>query len=195
MERFPHVLYVPGTVADLPGNRQWDVAVLHNTSEHLLNIAGVLEALRERLRPDGLLIFRHHNFYAWNGHHLAPQRISQINSAASEQRKVLDWNHISGEPEPGSYIATNLNRLRLDDVRAVTERYYDIDEWRESLSSESEGILRLTDLILRRHPHLTRRDLETQSVYCVARPTQRLARPKAFHRLRSSIEDSLGFVV
>jgi len=33
MERLPQVLYVSGTIADLPPARQWDVALLHNTTD------------------------------------------------------------------------------------------------------------------------------------------------------------------
>jgi len=46
-----------------------------------MDIEAVFDAIRERLRPDGLLIFRHHNFFAWNGHHLAPREISQSRPA------------------------------------------------------------------------------------------------------------------
>jgi SAM-dependent methyltransferase len=168
MRRLPHVSYVRGTVANLP-LAQWDIAVLHNTTEHLMDIDEVFAAVSERLKPGGLLIFRHHNYFAWNGHHLAPRDISRINTADPDQQKVIDWEHIAREPEPGSYAATHLNRIQLDHLRIVTERYYVVDEWREMVSSVSEGRMRLTPEILRRHASFSRRELETQSVYCVAR--------------------------
>jgi len=126
-------------------------------------------SLRARLRDGGLLVFRHHNFYSWNGHHMVPKKIFAADSDDAEQRKVIDWAHLDGAPEPGSYVATKLNRIRLDELRTITENYYVIEEWDESLSNESEGWLRLTEDVLRRHPGFTRRELGTQSVFCVAR--------------------------
>jgi len=82
---------------------------------------------------------------------------------------MMDWEHVGREPEPGSYVAAKLNRLRLDQLQAITAKHYDIEEWREATSSIAEGRLRLTEDILRRYPHLSRRELETQSVSCVAR--------------------------
>lgn len=169
MERFREVLYVRGTLADLPRERRWDVAVLHNTTEHLMDFPGVLAELRSHLREGGLLVFRHHNYYSWNGHHQSPKEVAQIDHGDSEQRKVIDWAHVRFRPEAGSYPATKLNRLRLDEVRSLTENHYEVEQWDESASRESEGRLRLTDEIRRALPQFTERDLVTQSVYCVAR--------------------------
>ena len=100
---------------------------------------------------------------------MVPKKIFAADSDDAEQRKVIDWAHLDGAPEPGSYVATKLNRIRLDELRTITENYYVIEEWDESLSNESEGWLRLTEDVLRRHPGFTRRELGTQSVFCVAR--------------------------
>lgn len=170
MARHPQLRYVRGTLDDLPAGAQWDVAVLHNTTEHLLEIRAVFASLHTRLRKNGLLIFRHHNFYAWNGHHLAPKNVSAIDPADPGQRRVVDWAHLDPGSESLGYLATGLNRIRLDELRELTEEFYLIDKWQESLSNDWEGRLRLSAGILRRHPKFTRRELETQSIFCIARP-------------------------
>lgn len=122
-----------------------------------------------RLRPGGLLIFNHHNFYAWNGHHLAPKSVAAIDPADVHQRRTLDWGHLQPDADLDVYLATRVNRITLDQLRALTEQHFAIIEWREQLSNETEGRSRLTEDRLMRHPSRTRRDLETQSVFCVAR--------------------------
>ena len=168
--RFPQLRYVSGGIDDVELGRRFDVVTLHNTTEHLISIAEVFAALVHRLRPDGVLIFNHHNFYAWNGHHLAPKSISAIDAADLKQTRVLDWAHLEADAELSEYLSTRVNRITLDELRALTEQHYTVDEWQEALSNESEGRGRLTSEILERHHPLTRRDLATQSVYCVARP-------------------------
>jgi SAM-dependent methyltransferase len=169
MTRLPRLRYFRGGLEQLAPEQQFEVVTLHNTTEHLVDIADVFAVLATRLRPGGLLIFNHHNFYAWNGHHLPPKNVGSIDLGDAQQRKVVDWGHLAPDEELSSYFATRVNRITLDELRALTERHYSIEEWREKLSNATEGGGRLTDDILLRHPTFTRRDLETQSVYCVAR--------------------------
>ena len=168
MRQFPQLQYVTGTIADVRPGCTFDVVTLHNATEHLIGIADVFVSVLERLKPRGLLIFNHHNFYAWNGHHLAPKTVDAIDLDHPQHQKVVDWAHLTPGPELSSYFSTRVNRITLDQLRALTEQHFAIEEWDEVLSSESQGRSRLTAEIMARHPQLTRRDLETQSVYCVA---------------------------
>ena len=169
MERFPQLLYVRGRLEDLPPERRWDLVVLHNTTEHLQQIAEVFASIAGLLRPGGLLIFNHHNFYAWNGHHRQPKSVAAIDPQNPQHRKVVDWAHLEPDDELRDYLATRVNRITLDELRSLTAKHYEITEWNEALSNETEGRGRLTEAIMQRHPTLTRRDFETQSAYCVAR--------------------------
>lgn len=45
MASFPQLRYLPGEVNDLATSEQWDVVVLHNTTEHLIGIAQVFALL------------------------------------------------------------------------------------------------------------------------------------------------------
>ena len=169
MAALPQLRYVRGSIDDLPRDQTFDVVVMHNTTEHLIDIARVFAAVHDRLNSDGLLIFNHHNFYAWNGHHLAPKSVSVMDPTDPGHRRVVDWAHLHPDAELDARLSTRVNRITLDDLRSVTERHFEIDEWHEQLSNETEGRSRLTEEILIANAPRTRRELETQSVYCVAR--------------------------
>lgn len=169
MAVLPQLHYVAGSIDDLPRGQTFDVVVMHNTTEHLIEIARIFAAVHDRLDPDGLLVFNHHNFYAWNGHHLAPKNVSAIDTTDPRQRRVVDWGHLHADAELDEHLSTRVNRITLDDLRSLTERHFEIAEWHEQLSNETEGRSRLTEEILNANAPRTRRELETQSVYCVAR--------------------------
>jgi len=66
-------------------------------------------------------------------------------------------------------VMTKLNRLRLSEVRALTEKQFEIEEWLPTPSTPDQGAGRLTDAIQARHPELEESDFTTQSVLVVAR--------------------------
>lgn len=156
-------------IQDLPDERLFDIAVLHNVTEHLLQIDSVFEAIARRLKPCGQLLFNHHNFYAWNGHHLPPKRVSDIKPGDPGQAAMMDWGHVEYQAAPEHYISRGLNRIRLDELTALTERFFDIEICEARLSRPETGLGRLTDDIRNRYPYLTDRDFETQNLFCLAR--------------------------
>ena len=153
----------------LPESDLFDFAVMHNVTEHLLQIEDVFAAIAKRLKPNGVLLYNHHNFYSWNGHHLPPKKVSAIRADEPDQAAMMDWGHVGYEPEPEHYIARGLNRIKLDDILALTAKYFDIVTADEVLSRPETGLGRLTDTVRQRHPDLTDRDFETQNLFCVAR--------------------------
>ena len=168
MRRLPRVRLVPGTLAELEPAARFDLAVLHTVTEHLMRIDDVFAELKERLRPGGRLIFKHHNYYAWNGHHRPPQRVDAIVPGDPGQATYVDWAHVGFDPPPGHYVREHLNRIRLDELRALTERHFRVLTWREEASLPKVGGDRLTPAIVARYPHLSERELRTQTVTCVA---------------------------
>ncbi len=180
MEALPKVTLIPGTFEIMAPDQSFDVVVLHNTTEHLLNLEEVLQGVTERLRPDGQILYNHHNFYCWNGHHLAPKFVDDIDPADPEQRKYVDWAHLSFDPPPDHYISRGLNRIRLDELRELTQCYFDIRVWEERPSTEKNGRRRLTPEILARCPQYSERELTTQNVFCIAdRKAARSRKPSA----------------
>lgn len=187
---YPHTALVEGTFEAIAPDEIFDVAVLHNVTEHLQRLEEVLAGCAKRLAPDGRMIFNHHNYYCWNGHHLPPRTLQAIVPGDEEQKKYMDWAHLDFDPPADHYIATGLNRVRLDELRAIVERYYDVKEWTERPSDEKNGGQRLTPEIMARHPAYTERELRVHNVLCVAQPkrppksSQRdMARDPVFIRL------------
>jgi len=168
MEQFKRVELIPGKFEDIDSARLFDIAVLHNVTEHLMRIDEVIEGIASKLRPDGRILFNHHNFYCWNGHHQFPKTIDQIDPNDPEQKKYMDWAHIRFTPPEGHYFWRGLNKIKVDELKDIVARRYEIEVWNEIPSSEKNGGSRLTDNIVARFPELTRRDLAVHNVFCVA---------------------------
>jgi len=177
--RLGGVELVRGSVADLPDGERFDVALLHNVTEHLDDLEGIFAAIHRRLRPRGLVLFNHHNFYCWNGHHEQPKTVAEVDPTDEIQKRFVDWNHLDGDEWKEKRYRGRLNRIRLDELRELTDRLFEIREWRELPIDERRGAGRLTPEIRARHAAYTVRELTTQAVVCRARkraaPLQRLA--------------------
>ncbi|MEP9381179.1 methyltransferase [Nocardioides cheoyonin] len=174
-ETLPAIRLFQSSSEDSSFTETFDTIALHNVTEHLLDLETVIQGLTRLCTPDTAVVFHHHNFYCWNGHHLAPNRPEQLDEDDPKHQQVYDWQHIDlvpGLPDD-HYIMTNLNRVRMDELRDVVERYFEIERWEEIPSSEST-LSRLTPEILERvrgiMPELTERDLAVNAVLGVARP-------------------------
>ena len=168
MQLMPRVALIPGTFEDVAPDKTFDVVILHNVTEHLLNIREVFDGCWQRLRPGGMLIFNHHNFFCWNGHHNAPKYVRDIDQADPGQRPFLDWAHLDPDPSTEEFLSTRVNRIRLDELRELTERSFRIETWDEDLSDAKRGAGRLTAEIKARYPQYSERELTTQGVFCKA---------------------------
>ena len=153
----------------------FDTLVLHNVSEHLTDLDQVLAHLTSACHPQSRLVLLHHNFYCWNGHKRQPRWPGQIDTSNREHQQNYDWRHINAVPDlpAGHDLLTNLNRLRLDELRAAVERHYVVTHW-EEVPSDDATCARLTPEIVDRVrevvPDITERDLTVNSVFCVASP-------------------------
>ncbi|MDY7110139.1 MAG: class I SAM-dependent methyltransferase [Planctomycetota bacterium] len=168
-QRLPRVELISGTFEQVAPDKTFDIAVLHNVSEHLINIEEVFQGVWQRLRPEGRILFNHHNYYCWNGHHQPPKFVAEIDPGDPQQRKFLDWNHLDLDPETEASLAGKLNRIRLDEIRALTEKYFEVESWEEIPSGPDRGAGRLTDEIRRRFPRYSEREFTVQNVLCRAR--------------------------
>ncbi|MDT9190221.1 MAG: methyltransferase domain-containing protein [Limnospira sp. PMC 894.15] len=164
---FPRIYFVRGTFESLSDQDKFlkfDLITMHTVTEHLINIEEVFKGCAELLSDDGILIYLHHNFYCWNGHHLAPKRVVDIDESDPEQKKYMDWAHLTFNPPKGHYFLRGLNKIRLDDLKLLTEKYFNIIDWSELHNDYG----RLTPEILKRNPQYTERELTTGKVYCIA---------------------------
>jgi SAM-dependent methyltransferase len=159
--------------AEQPG--QFDVIVMHNVTEHLMAIEEEFPRFVALLRPGGCMVFRHPNFYCWHGHHLRPRTVEEIVPGDPEQSAVVDWAHVRRDPARHEWIDRTQNRISLDALRALVERYFTIEKWEEKESGPEQGIERLTPEILARYPEFTRRELAVKCAFIVARKARTAA--------------------
>ena len=155
-----------------PQGRTFDLALLHTVTEHLEDVAGTFAAIADSLQPNGRMWFLHDNFYGWSGHHLEPHSIASFDPANEEHLKYADWNHIGYAPAPDHIFSTGLNRIRIDDLKAITSEFFDILSWDEV--AEKDAIKRrLDNAILERRAEYTARELLTKHVICLAQVRRR----------------------
>jgi SAM-dependent methyltransferase len=169
MRRFPRIRYATARIEDFAPAEPFDVIVMHNVTEHLHGIAEVFARFPALLRPRGRLVFSHPNFYAWHGHHMKPRTPAEIIPGDPQQAAVMDWAHVRFDPVAHEWIGRTQNRIRLDDLRAVVEREFEVELWRERETRPEEGLSRLTPEILARYPEFTRRDLAVNFAFVVAK--------------------------
>jgi SAM-dependent methyltransferase len=166
----PRLELIRGLSNELEGKRTFDFAALHNATEHLTALPAVLGSIRRLLRPGGTLVFNHHNWFCWNGHHQQPKTIHKIKPGDPTQALYIDWAHLSTAHAPGTYVMTKLNRLSMAELRhIIQEAGFDIEVWRPTASTEEQGVTRLTSSIRARHPNLTEADFTTQNIFVVAK--------------------------
>ncbi|WP_444929109.1 methyltransferase domain-containing protein [Microbulbifer sp. SSSA002] len=173
MDLVPSIELYQGTTRDLVGKKTFDTVCLHNVTEHLLEIEEVFKDIAELLNKGGKIVYLHHNFYGWSGHHMPPHNPSVLNENNPAHLKFYDWNHIGivDQLPQDHYIKTNLNCIRLNDLCSLTSKYFNIDTW-ENLSSDKKTLMRLTPEIESRVrktiPDITLDELKTNVVFCVA---------------------------
>jgi SAM-dependent methyltransferase len=174
MESIPQINFIQGKAEDIAHSRRYDVISLHNVTEHLIEIDRVFEGFKALMTPDSIIVFLHHHFYGWNGHHHAPVKPEDYLSEDEVHRKYADWAHvIHGEAfAEDDYINTGLNQITLSELRTLTEGHFEIVEWQEQYYGKSV-LVRLTPAIIKAamaaKASLTKKDLEVRTVFCVAK--------------------------
>lgn len=161
---------LPVAFEDFESDRAFDLAILHDCLAHVADVDAFIEKVAKQLRPGGRMIFRHKNFYCWNGHSQSPKTVSEIDPSDSGQKSLVDWNHLTWTP-PSDHYVSGLNRVRLGDLMAAVERHFTVEVLEETKSTPATGLGRLKPEIQAQHPELTERDFLVQNVVCVARIT------------------------
>jgi SAM-dependent methyltransferase len=173
-EQCPDIRLFQGTSEELKFDEKFDVISLHNVTEHLIQLDLVFEGMVQLCHKDTKVVFMHHNYYCWNGHHKSPNQPGQIVNGVGkgEQMLLMDWRHIpfADSAPDDHYVKTHLNRVTLDEIKGITSKYFEIEEWNE-IPSNKATLERLSDDIVDNirltHPHLTKRDLETNVVFAI----------------------------
>ncbi len=168
MRQLPHVRFIPGTFEEIAPDIAFDIVVLHNVTEHLHNLEEVFKGIVKRLRPDGKMLYNHHNFFCWNGHHKMPKSLMDINLNDPIQRKYIDWGHVALAESHTDELSEKLNKIRMHELRRLTEDYFTIETWKEIPSKPEQGYNRFTNEILTKYPKYEKKDFMIQNVFCVA---------------------------
>jgi len=124
----------PGKLTLLPGTFEtvhsdalaagnFDVATMFSVTEHLPNNRLVLAGIYRILRPGQALVFSHHNYYGYSGHHRLPKKHSDFDANNINHTQVARWRHL--EPDSPAYSDHGLNRIRLGDLMAIANVYFD----------------------------------------------------------------------
>ncbi|MDD7911564.1 class I SAM-dependent methyltransferase [Pseudovibrio exalbescens] len=173
MEIVPAIELRQVSTRDIIGEKRFDVVCLHNVTEHLMNIEGVFDDISKLLVSGGKIVFLHHNYYGWSGHHMRPHHPDVLEEENPEHLKYCDWNHIKimDDIPEDHYIKTSLNRIRIGELKKLTENYFRIESWEHKYSPKvvlqrltpeiQEGVFKVRD-------DLTTEELKTNAVYCVA---------------------------
>lgn len=168
MQQLPHVRFIPGIFEDIAPEVTFDIVVLHNVTEHLHNLEEVFKGIVKRLRPEGKILYNHHNFFCWNGHHKMPKSIMDIDLDDPIQCKYIDWGHVKLAERHTDELSKQLNKIRVDELRCLTEKYFKIETWQEIPSKPEQGGLRFTNEILNKYPKYEKKEFIIQNVFCVA---------------------------
>jgi SAM-dependent methyltransferase len=155
---------------NLTFSESFDVVLMHTVTEHLSDIERTFASLHKSLRPNGVLWFLHDNFYSWAGHHGQPSSLATLDPTNLEHLRLADWAHLVDQPDrdAGYWADKGLNRVRLDELRRVTDRHFTVAKWQE-IPSSSKYRIRLTPEIREaRGMGLSERELLTQHVVCLA---------------------------
>lgn len=104
---------------------------------------------------------------------MPPHNPSVLDEGNPDHLKFCDWNHINivRHLPHDHYLHTHLNRIRIDELRALTRKYFNIETW-ELQPSHSNVLERLTPEIETRVreevPDITLDEMKTNVVFCVA---------------------------
>ncbi len=140
-------------------------AVMTSVTEHLAAPDSVIQSIWKVLEPDGIFWAIHHGYHSWSGHHAQPRGVNTWDRDNAEQNAVADWKHL--QPGHRCYENPNLNRIRLEDLRLVVAKYFELQSW--SPIVDTRALARLTPEIRRRWRKYSLAELLTRSVVIVGK--------------------------
>lgn len=125
----PGVTYARGD--DVTADEAVDLVVMQSVTHALQDPEIIVSHLHRALRPNGELWLRHDNFYSWGGHQSAPRNPQSFDASDPEHVRFVDWGHVLFDAPDGHPFRTAMNRIRPRELRAVLDRYFEIDQWKE----------------------------------------------------------------
>lgn len=187
LECFDRIRVVEGEFAEsgLPGGA-FDFVFMRAVSEHLMRFRACMNEVARLVRPDAELYLSHGNYYSWNGHHVTPHTVAEIDDSNPELTPVHDWNHLRAVVEDEDPDYRGLNYVRLHELIDVLSLDFEILSCSLHPSSAEHGGERLTEEIRRSLPAFYREELVTDTAYIRAR--RRAVAPPSSHPVQPDAE-------
>ena len=69
---------------------KFDLVILHNVTEHLMEINESFKKISKLLNDEGSLLFNQHSYYCWYGHHMQHRTVDKITNTDAEQKNYID---------------------------------------------------------------------------------------------------------
>ena len=101
-------------------------AVMSSVTEHLEHPDSVMHAIWEVLDPDAIFWVTHHGYHSWSGHHALPR---DVGHGTPTSQLTMPWSTGSTSIRDPCYAKTDLNRIRLEDMRLVGGEYFELQCW------------------------------------------------------------------
>lgn len=133
---------------------KYDLIIMTMVTEHLNDLPSVINACYKFLKKDGIIWSSHANYYYWNGHHELPRKLSEYDSNNLEHNKYVNWKHLY--PNNPVYYQPNLNRIKINDLKYIFEKYFEIS-WDPDLHNDLISLI--PENIKKDFPDLTIEDL------------------------------------
>src|SRR5712692_3760448 len=125
MSAFPNIRLYSGYMEELSEDIRTlgaDFIALSNVTEHLEHPHEVIKAAYDATVKDALIWLSHANYYSWSGHHFNPRTLETWDRGEPDHNANADWKHL--DPGHHAYAMQSLNRMRLDDFRALIGKYF-----------------------------------------------------------------------
>ena len=165
MQLFPQIKLYSGILEDFVDELADDppeVVGMAVVTEHLRQPREVMDGIWKIMEEGGVLFFSHANYYSWVGHHENPRTVEKWDKKNKRENTVVDWKHLA--PDHHRFSDPNLNRIRMGDLRILTDNFFDIIEWKGAIVAKE----RLTEELRKKYHYLSLSELLTQTLYVTA---------------------------
>lgn len=162
MNSFRNVTLLSGYLEDFSEEileRDVDFVMLSVVTEHLMDPLSIFKAAFESSKPGSKIWVSHANFYSWTGHHQTPRSVETWDRNNSEHNKYVNWKHL--DPEHNIWTNEGYNRIRLNDLRDIIDKYFEIEDWHVQVMARKN----LTKAIRRKWNKYTLEELLGNMIY------------------------------
>lgn len=146
-----------------------DVVLMRVVSEHLLEPRRCFTEIHRLLRPGGRLYVSHGSYQSWNGHHVVPHNLDELDEGDPRQAAVIDWRHLDRLVENDRTDGHNLNYIRVTELMGLLRSLFEVESWSLLPTAPACGGERLSEARRQELPEHAREELLSDMLYVVVR--------------------------